>query len=106
MSVAQTSNGKPQLGGLFDSLKINTSDYQNIIDEFSNLNLTLPKFYNDYDKTFNWDAIAASLGNCDERALSYFKTLDNGNGTINTQSASMTGLANHLEKTGQSIPCQ
>lgn len=35
-------------------------------------------------------------------ALSYFKTLDDGNGTIN-QSASVDGLGKHLNATGQSF---
>ena len=88
-----------ELGGLFNKMKVDTSSYKNVIDDFkaiSNFSIYLE------GNNFDWDSIAASLEHCDERALSYFKTLDNGNGTINTQSASMTGLANHLEKTGQS----
>lgn len=38
MLVAQISNGKLALGGLFDGLKINVEEYSDIIDKFSKLN--------------------------------------------------------------------
>ncbi|MDE6602237.1 MAG: hypothetical protein K2K90_08760 [Lachnospiraceae bacterium] len=52
------------------------------------------------DGTKNWTAIAEAIGDCDDTALSYFKTLDDGNGTINNQAASLEGLSKHLEKAG------
>ena len=55
------------------------------------------------DGEANWDAIAKAIEGCDETALSYFKTLDDGNGTINNQSASVKGLGAHLQATGQSF---
>lgn len=55
------------------------------------------------DGKANWDAIAKAIEDCDETALSYFKTLDDGNGTINNQSASVEGLGAHLKATGQSF---
>ncbi|MCI8551349.1 MAG: hypothetical protein HFI68_12335, partial [Lachnospiraceae bacterium] len=38
-----------------------------------------------------------------ETALSYFKTLDDGNGTIDSQAASVEGLGAHLKESGQSF---
>lgn len=52
------------------------------------------------DGKTNWDAIAKAIEGCDETALSYFKTLDDGNGTINNQSASVEGLSEYLKKEG------
>lgn len=52
---------------------------------------------------YNWDAIAKAIEGCDETALSYFKTLEDGNGTINNQSASVEGLGAHLKATGKSF---
>ncbi len=55
------------------------------------------------DGKANWTAIAEAIGDCDERVLSYFRTLDDGNGTINNQAASVEGLGAHLQATGQSF---
>ena len=103
MSVAQISNGKLSLGGIFDGLKIDVDKYKETIEKFKNIDLSLKEFKNTENMTTNWDAIANSIEGCDKYALSYFKTLDNGNGTINNQSASVEGLSKHLKATGQSF---
>ncbi len=90
-----------KLGGLFDSFKVDIDKYKNIVEEFSQLNLSDKKYK--IDGKANWDAIAKAIEGCDETALSYFKTLDDGNGTINNQSASVDGLGAHLKATGQSF---
>lgn len=59
--------------------------------------------FKDKNGKANWDEIAKAIEGCDETALSYFKTLDDGNGTINNQSASVDGLGAHLKATGQSF---
>lgn len=87
-----------ELGGLFDNVKINVDSYQKVIEHFKKIG-DFSK-YLEKDK-FNWDVIAESIGDCDERALSYFKSLDDGNGTIDNQSASVEGLSKHLKETGQ-----
>ncbi|MCM1233960.1 MAG: hypothetical protein NC489_27960 [Ruminococcus flavefaciens] len=66
------------------------------------MDLTLDDFKLDNGKA-NWDAIAKFIKDCDEIALSYFKTLEDGNGTINNQSASVEGLGEYLQATGQSF---
>lgn len=80
--VAQISDGRLQLGGLFNGLKVDVTTYKDTIDQFNSLDFNLPEFKRNNSNELNLDAIAASLEHCDERALSYFKTLDNGNGTI------------------------
>lgn len=72
-----------ELGGLFNNVKINVDSYQKVIDDFKKIG-DFSKYW-EKDK-FNWDAIAKAIEGCDETALSYFKTLDDGNGTINNQS--------------------
>ena len=99
--LAQISNGKISLGGFFDKFKVNSNSYADVIKGFNELDLKLPEFKKDDE--YNWDAIAKSIDNCDETALSYFKTLEDGNGTINNQSASVDGLSQHLKATGQSF---
>ncbi len=89
-----------ELGGLFNNVKIDVDSYKKIIDDFKKIG-DFSKYW-EKDK-FNWDAIAESIQGCDETALSYFKTLDDGNGTINNQSASVEGLSAHLKATGQSF---
>ena len=89
-----------ELGGLFNNVKINVDSYQKVIDDFKKIG-DFSKYW-EKDK-FNWDAIAKAIEGCDETALSYFKTLDDGNGTINNQSASVEGLGTHLKATGQSF---
>lgn len=59
--------------------------------------------FKDENGKANWDAIAKAIEGCDETAPSYFKTLDDGNGTINNHSASIKGLGAHLKATGQSF---
>ena len=97
--LAQVSNGELSLGGLFDGLKVNLDSYTDTIKEFNELDLTLPDFKKDDE--INWDAIAKSIEGCDERALSYFQSLHDGNGIIDNQSASVEGLSKHLKETGQ-----
>ncbi len=99
-----TESGKGILGsgieltGLFDNIKINITSYENIINDFKKIS-DFSKYW-EKDK-FNWDAIAKAIEGCDETALSYFKTLEDGNGTINNQSASTEGLSTYLKKSGQ-----
>lgn len=100
--LAQVSDGKLQLGGLFDRLKVDIDKYKEIIEEFKTLDLSKKNFLNSDGKA-NWDEIAKSIKGCDKTALSYFKTLEDGNGKINNQSASVKGLAAHLKVTGQSF---
>lgn len=100
--LAQVSDGKLQLGELFDDHKFNVDHYKEIIDKFNTLDLSKAKYLNP-DNSKNWNAIAKAIEGCDEASLSYFKTLDNGNGTINNQSASIEGLRAHLKATGQSF---
>ena len=99
MLLAQISDNKLQFNRLFSGLKPDNRKYEKTIDTFKTLDLSKTKFTNT-DGTKNWSAIAEAIGDCDDTALSYFKTLDDGNGTINNQAASMEGLSKHLEKTG------
>ncbi len=101
--LAQYSNGRLSLGGLFDGLKINPDDYKDAIAQFRTFDLSQQDFYNSRTGTTNWDAVARSIDNCDETALAYFKTLSDGNGTIDNQSASVDGLSQYLKRTGQSF---
>ena len=101
--VAQISDGKLQLGGLFDFLKVDVEKYKDVIEQFGQLDLESPKFTNDQDGTANWNAIAEAIGDADDKALSYFKTLDDGNGKIQNQSASVKGMSAYLKETGQSF---
>ena len=104
--VAQISDGKLQLGGLFDSLRINVDEYKEVLDKFKSLDLSNRNLF-DFDasgkKVANWDKIAEAIGDVDDKALSYFKTLDDGNGVINNQSASIKGMSTYLQATGQSF---
>lgn len=99
-ALAQVTENGIGLGSIFNKLKIDIDNYKDIIDGFKKLNLELPQFKLDDGKA-NWDAIAKAIEGCDETALSYFKTLDDGNSTINNQSASVEGLGAHLQSTGQ-----
>ncbi len=101
--LAQVSNGKLELGGLFDSLKVDLDKYKEVINSFKDIHLSLPEYKDFNTGKANWDAIAKSIEGCDETALSYFKTLDDGKGTINNQSASVEGLSEYLKKAGNSF---
>ena len=98
--LAQITDDGIGLGGIFDNLKVDVKKYEDIIHQFARLNLESSK-YSD-NNGYKWDKIAESIKGCDETALSYFKTLEDGNGTINNQSASVEGLGTHLKATGQS----
>lgn len=99
--IAQVSNGQFQLGGLFGKGKVNSRKYEDIIENFSKLALTNnDKYMSLTTGDIYWDKIAEAIGDCDDTALSYFKTLEDGNGTINNQAASIEGLSKHLEKAG------
>ena len=103
--VAQVSDGKLQLGGLFNSLKVNVDEYEKIINDFKKLDLKSPEFFDitaDGKKVSNWKAISEAIGDTDERTLSYFQTLDKGNGVIKNQTASVKGMSAYLQATGQS----
>lgn len=84
-ALAQVTENGIGLGSIFDKLKIDIDSYENIIKKFAELDLTMDTFKLDDGKA-NWDAIAKAIDNCDETALSYFKTLDDGNGTIDNVS--------------------
>ncbi len=101
--LAQFSNGKLELGEIFDGLQIDLNKYTEVIESFKEIDLSLPEYKDFNTGKSNWDAIAKAIEGCDEASLSYFKTLDNGNGTINNQSASIEGLRAHLKATGQSF---
>lgn len=79
--VAQISDGKLALGGLFDGLRVDVNQYEKLINDFSKLDLNTNKKYWVNDKA-NWEAIAKAIGTTDARAIGYFQTLDNGKGTI------------------------
>ena len=102
MLVAQISNGKLALGGLFDGLKVNVKEYSDIIDKFSKL--TFDKKLMDVENgEIYWDKVAKAIGTTDERAISYFKTLDDGEGKIDNSSASLDGMSTYLKSTGQAF---
>lgn len=98
--LAQVSDGKLQLGGLLDGFKVDVDKYKEIIESFKQLNLNNIKFINEATGKTNWDKVSESIQGCDETALSYFKTLEDGNGTINNQSASLEGLGQLLQAEG------
>ena len=98
--LAQYTEGKGiRLGGLFDSFKVDLDSYKKIIEDFKTLEFD--DFLDPNTKQFDWDAISELVEGCDEHALSYFQSLDDGNGIINNQSASVEGLSEHLRETGQ-----
>ncbi len=90
------------LGGLFDNLKVNVDSYKEIINEFNNIE-SFDDFLDLETNKVDWDNLSKSIGITDTRLRSYFETLDDGNGTINNQSASIEGLSAHLKATGQSF---
>ena len=103
--LAQISDGKLQWGGFFDIFaglkKINVDKYKGVIESFKDLNLSNPKFLTEGGKA-NWDKIAKSIKGCNETTLSYFKNLEDGNGVIDQQAASVEGLSEFLKKEGGS----
>lgn len=100
--VAQITEDGIELGGFLTKFKVQVDDYADVVKRFSELNLELPKFKLD-DGAMNWDAISEAIGGADERAMSYFKTLDDGSGTIDNSSASIQGMSTHLKATGQAF---
>lgn len=98
-ALAQITEKSIGLGNIFNKIKVDIDSYKNVIDDFKMLRLDNDIFKLDDGKA-NWTAIAKSIGDCDDTALSYFKTLDDGNGTINNQAASLEGLSQHLGKAG------
>lgn len=100
--VAQISDGKIALGGLFDSFKVQVNEYAEIINKFNKLDLSQRKYLG-ADGKANWEAVAKAIGTTDARAIGYFKTLDNGKGTIDNTSASTEGMTTYLKSTGQAF---
>lgn len=100
--VAQITENGIKLGGFLEKFKVQVDDYANVVDKFSKLNLKLQKFKLD-DGSLNWNAISEAIGGADECAMSYFKTLDKGNGVINNSSVSIQGMSAYLKETGQSF---
>lgn len=98
MLLAQyTEKGGLSLGGLFNGLKVNTKDFEDIINEFKQIE--------DFDKyldngVINWDNLSKSIGITDTRLRSYLETLDDGKGHIDNTSASVEGMSAYLEKSG------
>ena len=95
-----TENNHLGLGGMFDSFKVNTASYNDIISRFKNIE-SFGKFFTENLNELNWDALSDSIGPIDDRLRSYLETLNNGNGTINNAAASVEGLSAHLRQTGQ-----
>ncbi len=102
MLAQYTEKDGLSLGGLFDNFKVKVDSYKGIIDEFKNIE-SFDDFLDLKTNKYDWDAISQSIKGCDETALSYFKTLDDGNGTIDSQAASVEGLGAHLKESGQSF---
>lgn len=102
MLVAQLSENGLELGGLFNGIKVHVNEYEEIIDKFSKL--TINNTFKDRDTgEILWDKISEAIGGADERAMSYFKTMDNGNGIIDNSSASVADMSDYLKATGQSF---
>ena len=99
MFAQYTDNKGIGLGGLFDSPKVNLDSYEKFINEFKNIE-SFDEFLDFETNNINWDNLSKSIDITDTRLRSYLETLDDGNGTINNQAASMEGLSKHLEKTG------
>ena len=99
MLLAQyTDNKGIGLGGLFEKSKIDVDAYKEFINKFKSIE-TFDDFL-DKDGIVNWDELSQSIGITDANLRSYLETLDNGNGTINNQAASIEGLSKHLQKAG------
>lgn len=99
-ALAQVTENGIGLGNIFNKFKVDLDSYIDVIKKFSQLDFE-DSIYKLNDGKANWDAIAKAIEGCDDTALSYFKTLDNGNGTINNQAASIEGLSKHLQKARQ-----
>lgn len=85
------------LGGLFDGLKVNVKDFEDIINTF--------KQFEDFDEyldngVINWDNLSKAIGITDTRLRSYLETLDDGKGHIDNTSASVEGMSAYLKKSG------
>lgn len=100
--VAQVTENGIELGGIFDKFIVNIDDYTEAIEKFSKLKLNKPEFKLEDGKA-DWEAIAKAIGTTDARAIGYFKTLDNGKGTIDNSSASIDGMSEYLKKSGQAF---
>ncbi len=98
-ALAQVTENGIGLGNIFNKFKVDLDSYIDVIKKFSQLDFE-DSIYKLNDGKANWNAIAKAIEGCDDTALSYFKTLDNGNGTINNQAASIEGLSKHLQKAG------
>ena len=70
--VAQISDGKLQLGGLFDFLKVDVEKYKDAIKTFKQLDVGKYQQKIDGKTVTNWNAIAEAIGDADDKALSYF----------------------------------
>lgn len=96
--LAQYTDGKGiGLGGLFDGLKVNAKDFEDIINKFKSI-----EDFKEYTKdgVINWDDLSKSIGITDTRLRSYLETLDDGKGHIDNTSASVEGMSAYLEKSG------
>ena len=98
LSLAQyTETNGLSLGGLFNGLKVNAKDFEDIINKFKSI-----EDFKEYTKdgVINWDDLSKSIGITDTRLRSYLETLDDGKGHIDNTSASVEGMSAYLEKSG------
>ncbi len=86
------------LGGLFDGLRVNAKDFEDIIDKFKSIE-NFEKYIK--DDVINWDELSKAIGITDTRLRSYLETLDDGKGNIDNASASPEDMAAYLKKSGQ-----
>lgn len=98
LSLAQyTETNGLSLGGLFDGLKVNAKDFEDIINKFKSI-----EDFKEYTKdgVINWDDLSKAIGITDTRLRSYLETLDDGKGHIDNTSASVEGMSAYLKKSG------
>lgn len=100
--VAQVTEDGIGLGGFLEGFKVDVDSYEKVINKFKELKLGKQDFKLDDGKA-DWDAISKAIGTTDERAISYFKTMDKGNGTIDNTSASVDGMSAYLNEAGLSF---
>ena len=95
---AKISDGKLSFGNIFNSSKEIGEKYSNVINNFTKIQ----DFTSFKDNgIIQWNEIAKAVGTTEEKAISYFKTLDDGKGHIKNTSASIEGMVKHLKATGQ-----
>lgn len=86
---------------MFDSGKSNLSIYEDIVKQFNELDLGSGEF--SHDGILDWDSIKNSINGCNDTAIAYFKTLDDGTGIIDNQAASMKGLTSYIKQSDEAF---